>query len=146
MPNGRLAVYKLSDDADAASHAADLLADNEVCDDWVAVAYDVTALPTQPQSSWRFVGGAVVSVPAHMPTINPIDQIRAIEAQPAVSDAFIRATRQLLLGTWFAKVKAMPSAASLNNAQIEAWCRANDPIYKTLAEAEDSIKPLRGQP
>lgn len=76
----------------------------------------------------------------------PIDQIRAIEAQPAVADAFIRATRQLVLGTWFAKVKAMPGAAGLTRDQIEAYCRANDPSYKTLAEAEDAIKPLRGQP
>ena len=73
----------------------------------------------------------------------PIEQIRAIESKPDVADAFVRATRQLLLNIWFQRVKAKPAAANLSDDQIEAWCRANDKTYKTLAEAEDAIKPLR---
>ena len=80
------------------------------------------------------------------PAPKAIDQIRAIESKPEVADAFVRATRQLLLGTWFERVKAKPAAANLTNAQIEAYCRASDPTYKTLAETEDAIKPLRGKP
>ena len=80
-----------------------------------------------------------------LPPPTPLEQIRAIESKPEVADAFVRATRQLLLGTWFERVKAKPAAASLTNAQIEAYCRANDPTYKTLAETEDAIKPLRGK-
>ncbi len=73
----------------------------------------------------------------------PIDQIRAIEARPEVIDANARASRQLLLKTWFDRAKALPSAAALTDAQVEDWCRANDKTYKVLAEAEDAIKPLR---
>lgn len=36
------------------------------------------------------------------------------------------------------------AAASMTDAQIEAYCRANDKVYK-LAEAEDAIKLLRVQ-
>lgn len=89
----------------------------------------------------EFLDGATLYVAP--PT--QIEQIRAIESKPEVADAFIRATRQLLLGTWFARVKAKPGAANLTDDQIEAYCRANDPTYKTLAVAEDAIKPLRGK-
>jgi hypothetical protein len=54
-----------------------------------------------------------------------------------------KATRQFLLGSWFAKVKAMPAAASMTDEQIEAYCRGHDATYKALAEAEDAIKALR---
>ena len=89
----------------------------------------------------EFLEGATLYVSP--PT--PLEQIRAIESKPEVEDAFVRATRQLLLGIWFERVKAKPAAANLTNAQIEAYCRASDPTYKTLAETEDAIKPLRGK-
>ena len=79
----------------------------------------------------------------HTQAATPLAQIRAIEAQPEVVDAMARASRQLLLKTWFDRVKAMPGAVAFTNAQVEAYCRANDKTYKALAEAEDAIKPLR---
>ena len=73
----------------------------------------------------------------------PLQQIRAIESKPEVADAFIRATRQLFLKTGFDRAKAKPAAAGLTNEQIETACRSGDADYKILAEAEDTIKPLR---
>ena len=74
-----------------------------------------------------------------------LQQIRSIESKLEVSDAFVRATRQLLLKIWFDRARANPGAATFTDAQVEAWCRANDKTYKALAEAEDAIKPLRGR-
>lgn len=74
-----------------------------------------------------------------------LSAIRAVEDKQDVSDAFIRATRQLLLSTWFEKVKAKPAAANLTDVQIDAWCRTADKTYKALADAEDAIKVLRAK-
>ena len=89
----------------------------------------------------EFLEGAVL----YAPPLSTIEQIRTIEGKPEVADAMARASRQLLLGMWFARVKAKPGAACLSDDQIEAYCRANDATYKTLAVAEDAIKPLRGK-
>ena len=106
-------------------------------------AGQITAIYANAQHEGQeFLEGAELYVSP--PT--PLQEIRAIESKPEVADAFVRATRQLLLGIWFERVKAKPAAANLTKEQIEAYCRASDPTYKTLAEAEDAIKPLRGKP
>ena len=79
----------------------------------------------------------------YTPAASPLQQIRVIEARPEHADAMARASRQLLLHTWFTRAKAMPAAALMTKEQIEAYCRANDKTYKALAEAEDAIKLLR---
>ena len=107
-------------------------------------AGQIDTIPTEciqiGEDEWLAIQ-ATRRIPA--PTPGPLQQIRSIEARPDVADAFVRATRQLLLGIWFQRVKAKPAAANLSDDQIEVWCRANDPTYKTLAETEDAIKPLR---
>ena len=106
----------------------------------------------EPEFAYMLPEGSVHITDAEAEALRPVsppptalDQIRAIENKPDVADAFVRATRQLLLSTWFQRIKAKPAAASMTDEQIEAYCRANDPTYKTLAETEDAIKPLRSK-
>lgn len=123
--DGDLAVTCITDlVVDSALHAEHLQTLGAVPADWTVSAVNTSFAPT----------------PAPIP---PLQQIRAIEARPDVMDAAVKASRQLLLGTWFERVKAKPAAAGMSNEQIEAYCLANDKSYKALAEAEDAIKLLR---
>ncbi|HYW57666.1 MAG TPA: hypothetical protein VE934_11940 [Polaromonas sp.] len=84
--------------------------------------------------------------PTATPEISAIEQIRAIEAAPNVQDAMARALRRDLLtrAFAFAKARAVSKGYDWTDVQVHAWAMANDKDYKTLREAEDAIKPLRG--
>ena len=63
QPSGELAVYSLADDMDSAAEAVRLLSVGTICEDWIAVGFDVE-LPGPPQSLWRWVDGQIVTIPA----------------------------------------------------------------------------------
>lgn len=75
----------------------------------------------------------------------PLDQIRAIERTPAVSDAMQRASR--LVAMAYALDDLIRIAASkgqtVTRQQAHDWAMLNDSNYKTLYDAEQAIKPLR---
>jgi len=75
----------------------------------------------------------------------PIEQIRAIERTPEVADAMQRGSRLVALA--YALDDLIRVAASkgqtVTRTQAHAWAMANDTNYKTLYDAEQTIKPLR---
>lgn len=75
----------------------------------------------------------------------PIEQIRAMEDAPAVKDALARAGRLVALA--YALDELIRVAASkgqtVTREQAHEWTIVNDSNYRTLYEAEQTIKPLR---
>lgn len=83
--------------------------------------------------------------PADVPPPPPLEQIRAIENTPEVSDAMQRAARLVALS--YALDDLIRIAASkgqtVTRTQAHDWAMVNDSNYKTLYDAEQAIKPLR---
>lgn len=75
----------------------------------------------------------------------PIEQIRAIERTPLVSDAMQRASRLVALAYALDEVirVAASKGQTVTRLQAHAWSMLNDSNYKTLYDAEQAIKPLR---
>ena len=84
-------------------------------------------------------------VPPPPPEPTPLEQIRAIENTPEVSDAMQRAARLVALS--YALDDLIRIAASkgqtVTRTQAHDWSMVNDSNYKTLYDAEQAIKPLR---
>lgn len=82
---------------------------------------------------------------AALTTAKPLDEIRAVERSPAVSDAMQRASRLVALS--YALDDLIRIAASkgqtVTRTQAHDWAMLNDSNYKTLYDAEQTIKPLR---
>lgn len=80
-----------------------------------------------------------------LPPPPPLEQIRAIENTPEVSDAMQRGSRLMALS--YALDDLIRIAASkgqtVTRTQAHDWSMVNDSNYKTLYDAEQAIKPLR---
>lgn len=81
------------------------------------------------------------------PTPSPLEQIRAIERTPEVSDAMQRGSRLVALSYAIDEVVRIAASKGqvVTRQQAHAWSMVNDANYKTLHDAETAIKPLRPQ-
>lgn len=104
---------------------------------WRAVAGPGDLLPGETYHTT-----APVVVP---PPPSPLEQIRAIEQTPLVSDAMQRGSRLVALS--YAMDELIRVAAlkgqTVTRQQAHDWSMVNDGNYKTLYDAEQVIKPLR---
>jgi hypothetical protein len=115
------------------------------------VAYVVAGSIVVLDASADAPDGAVLATPEQiseidaLPAPSALEQIRAIERTPEVSDAMQRGSRMVALA--YALDEVMRIAAgkgiSITREQAHVWAMANDANYHTLFTAEQTIKPLR---
>ena len=108
------------------------------------VAEGSLAVPQRPSTQYLWSGSEWLINPDALMAEN-IEKIRAIERAPTVSDAMQRGSRLVALAYALDDLIRVAAAKgqTVTRQQAHDWAMLNDGNYKTLYEAEQTIKPLR---